>query len=152
MLKKSFLILLIIGLVLSGAVGCSGESDEESPTETNGEETYSIKIYVNDKLTGSVTLEEIDSLDKVAFSTEDKDEEGPILTDVLEFAGIEDFNKVTAVGMTKGRIASAELTLERDQIDDTVILDITNRGTTKLAGKNISSNDWIIDVSELRIE
>lgn len=152
MLKKVFLMILTAGLVISGATGCSGESEEENPNDTKSEEVYSIKIYINDRLEYSITFDEIDALDKVAFSAENKDEEGPLLTDVLKAGGISFFNQVTVVGMSKGRLASAELVLTRDQIDNSVILDITNRGTTKLAGKNIPSNDWIIDVSELRIE
>lgn len=151
-LKKVILIIIATCIMVTGISSCSSEAKKESEDATNGEEVYSIEVYLSSTLKKLITIDEIESLDKVSFSTEDKDEEGPTLTDVLELAGITEFDEVTVVGLTKGRIASAELALSRNEIDDEVILDITNRGTTKLAGRDIPSNDWIIDVSELRVE
>jgi hypothetical protein len=152
MLKKVILLLIAVCLILSGFIGCSNEVAEKSADTANNEEVYSVKIYLKGSFIKSITLDEIDALKKVTFSAEGKDEDGPKLTDVLKLADIVDFNQVTVVGLVKGRVASAELVLTRDQINDMVILDITNNGTTKLAGADIPSDNWIIDVSELRVE
>ena len=152
MLKTLAFCLVIAGLVIYGITGCAQQTGTTENTGSDNPDVYSIKIYLNDTLKKSITVEDLQKLEQVSFSTENKDESGPTLLSVLKLAGIDDFSQVTAVGLGKGRLTSAELVLTRDQVDDTVILDLTNQGTAKVAGLNISSNDWIIDVSELRVK
>ena len=140
---KIFLALLSVISVFALVGGCSSD---------NGEDGYSIDIYLNDSLVESVTLDELLELEQVAFTADNKDEEGPTLLSVLALAGIEDFSELTVYGLSKGRIAEAEITLTRDQVHDKVILDITNSGTAKLAASDIPSNDWIIDADEIKVK
>jgi hypothetical protein len=157
--KKLTAFSLITSLILAGITSCSGRADSkitETPTEevTAEESVYTIKVYFSDILKASLTIEDIRALEQVVVTTpeQDSNQEGPKLLSVLELAGIKEFSEVKVSGMTQGRIATAELTLTRTQVDDTVLLDITNRGTTKLAGLNIPSGSWIRDVVELRVK
>ena len=65
-----------------------------------------------------------------------KYEEGPPLLAVLEAAGVDDFGSVVIMGA--GVRDSGRLKLQREQIDDDVLLDIANRGTCKIAGPDIA--------------
>ncbi len=100
----------------------------------------------------TLKLADLTSLPQVKVTADSKEETGPTLLAVLGLAGIQDFSSVTAYGYTKGRVATAELTLNRSQINDQVVLDISNQGTAKLAGPNIPGNSWIIDVNKLVVK
>jgi hypothetical protein len=149
-MKKTMKILLVMVLTvftLSLGAGCSGETGKPS-----AEEEYSIKIISEGEQVTSLNLTKLQSLPTVSLSAFGKSEEGPTLLSVLKLAGINEFSKVTVIGMVRGRIATGELTLTRSEITDEVILDFTNRGTTKLAGAQIPEDNWIIDVTEIRLE
>ncbi len=146
--------LAVVTMALGLALGCSPAEDGSEPTDKSGDNTeqYSVEVFLNDNLLVSVSLDDLLALEQVTLTAENKDEEGPSLLSVLELAGIGEFSEVTVIGLSKGRVASAELVLSRSQINEQVILDITNRGTTKLASPDIPSSNWIIDVSELRVK
>ncbi len=165
MLKRLFLIAVMMAVALvsfSGLAGCSDDADtaEEDSSETVTEETaadkdvYTLKVYMDDTLMASFVLNDLLALEQVVLTTpeQDSDQQGPTLLSVLHEAGIDTFHEITILGLTQGRLATAELVLTSNQIDETVVLDITNRGTTKLAGSNLSSDKWIRDVSELRLK
>jgi hypothetical protein len=148
MLKVTPIITGLIILISLFITGCSSDTGEPL-TEEDG---YSIKILSGSKQIASLSLSELQSLPKVSLTAYGKSEEGPTLPSVLELAGVEEYTKVTVIGMVRGRIASAELTLTRSEITDEVILDFSNRGTCKLAGATIPDDNWIIDVEEMRLE
>ncbi len=162
MFKKLAVFLLIAASTLVVITGCAGSADKtdtgtvgtSSEEIGTGQKAYTVKVYFNDTLKVSLNLNDLLSLEQVVLTTpeQDTDQKGPTLISVLELAGIGEFSEVKVSGMTQGRVATAELTLTRAQVDDTVVLDITNRGTTKLAGLNIPSSDWIRDVVELRVK
>ena len=127
-------------------IGCS------SGTTNNSSTGYTIKIYSNDTQIASLTLDDLLALPQVNVSAADRDQQGPTLLSALARAGVTNFSQITTTGMTQGRIAEAELTLTRDKIDDEVLLDITNSGTAKLCGPNISFDSWIRDVNKLVVQ
>ncbi len=110
-----------------------------------------LKVTENGQLAAGLSMQDIDSLPKVKLTADGKEQEGPTLLSVLSRAGFADFQRVTVVGMQRGRSHSAELSLERAKVTDSIILDINNRGETKLASPDIPAEAWIIDVSELRV-
>lgn len=146
--KVMALVAALLFLVSALVTGCSNGGEESGADEQD----YRIKIFSGGNLTTSLNLTQLQSLPNVSLSAFGKSEEGPTLLLVLELAGVKEFTKVTVVGMVRGRLASGELTLNRDEITGDVILDFTNRGTTKLAGAQIPEDDWIIDVTEIRTE
>lgn len=130
------------------AIGCA----RSTPGTTNTEAGYRVKVTVSGAAAASLTIAQLQDLPKVSLEAYSKSEEGPTLLSALELAGVNDFSRVTAIGLLKGRVASAELTLTREQVTGSVILDFTNRGTVKLAGADIPEDNWIIDVTELKVE
>lgn len=118
-------------------------------TQTTG--AYSVKVYLDGTLVKALTMDDIKSLPVVTFSTEGKDESGPSVLSAFKMIGITDFSQFTAYGLSKGRLADAQLTLTRAQVTDQVILDITNKGTVKLASSNLSSDNWVIDVNTIKV-
>jgi hypothetical protein len=147
-----FLSLLLILFALPLVIGCSAKTVTPTETSPTGEAGYHIKFFLKDKQVASLGITELQTLPKVSLSAFSVSEEGPTLLSVLELAGIKEFTKVQITGMVRGRIASAQLTLNRDEITPEVILDFTNRGTAKLAGAKIPQDNWVIDVSEIRAE
>jgi hypothetical protein len=148
-MKMLKIICLFVGLFAFTTGLVTGCSDT---TVDSAEEDYHINFILKDTQVASLNLSQLQSLPKVSLSAFGKSEEGPTLLSVLELAGINEFNTITVIGMVKGRVASGELTLTRSEITDEVILDFTNRGTTKLAGAQIPEDNWIIDVTEMRLE
>ena len=118
----------------------------------SGSSGYTIDIFSHDTQIASLSLDQLLNLPQVNVSAAGRTEEGPTLLSALDLAGVTNFSQLTATGMTQGRIAEAELTLTRDEIDDEVILDITNSGTAKLCGPNISFDSWIRDVNKLVVQ
>lgn len=137
-------IIALLAILLVPVLGSSQGID-------TGNE-YAIKVFLNDTQIASLRLDDLLQLPQVTVSAGDKDQEGPTLLSVLDLAGVGEFSEVTVVGLTRGRIGSAELVLKKDQITDEVILDKTNKGTTKLCGPDIDYNQWIIDVSKLVVK
>jgi hypothetical protein len=147
-------ILLTIAFLLTGIVGCtsSEKTTTKIPNTTPQIETgtgYTIQVWHGEEKEGVLTLADLSELEKVKFTADGKDEEGPTLMSALNLVGINSFNEITFYGYSRGRLATAELTLKWDQVNDKVILDFSNQGTCKLAGADIPSNDWIIDVNKM---
>jgi hypothetical protein len=144
---------LTAGLTACGesTPGTTTPTQSVSPASQTAAAGYEIAIFKNGVKTGSVTGAQVNTLARVSVTVDVKAQEGPTLLSVLALAGVIDFTQITVKGLAKGRIAEAELTLKRAQVDNTVIMDINNRGETKLTGPSIGDNSAIIDVKELRI-
>jgi hypothetical protein len=56
---------------------------------------------------------------------------------------------VTAYGFSKGRVATAELTLTRDRVTDNAMLALVARGTVKLTGTDIGW--WLNPMGQCRL-
>jgi hypothetical protein len=150
------LISIVLLALLAALAGCGGNATTTpggmaSMTTAPGE--YRIQVYRDGAPVGTLDLEQLHSLAVVTFSkSTGEPEEGPTLLSALALLGITDFTSVTVEGLTKGRVAAAELTLQRSEVTDTTILEFNKKGKTKLAGKDIPEDSWIVDVAELRVE
>jgi hypothetical protein len=147
-------IIVSLSFLFTGIAGCTSPDQSSTiiPGTTPQIETgtgYTIQVFRGEEKAGELTLTELSKLDKVQFNADGKDEEGPTLMSALALVSISSFNEITFYGYSRGRLATAELTLKRDQINDQVILDFSNQGTCKLAGVDIPSNDWIIDMNKM---
>ncbi len=78
-----------------------------------------------------------------------KPETGPTLLSVLSAAGVNDFTSVTIVGL--GVRDSGRLTLGRADIDRDVLIDLANRGTTKVCGPTIPYDARVRDVVRIEV-
>jgi hypothetical protein len=146
--------LCLIPLLLLVACGNNEATSSQSTTiSTVSSSGYKIKIFSENQLITSLGIEELQSLPQVSVDVgSDTPANGPTLQSVLEKAGTKEFTEVTVIGMSKGRIATAETTLQKADITPEVVLDFNKQGKTKLCGIRILQDKWIIDVSEIRAE
>jgi hypothetical protein len=133
-------VVVVAMLALSACTLGSGSGD------------YRVSITQDVKLLASFSLDDVKTLPMVQMDGGDDVENGPTLLAVLQKAGVTQFSRVTAAGMQRGRVHSAELTLDRAKITDKVILAINKRGKLKLMGEGIPADGVIVDVTELRVE
>lgn len=133
-------LCLVVGVVL-GCAGCGGDESGE----------YSIKITENGRVLATLRVEDLDSLEEHVIVVEGKEQTGPTLLSALESAGVRDFDTVTIKGLAQGRMAEAQISLDRDEIDDQVILDKSNEGTFKVTSPNIPKQEGVVDISEIAI-
>jgi hypothetical protein len=141
-------VLLVLVLLPMSTLGCSGGNG----TTNNSSTGYTIKVFLNDTQIASLSLNDLLALPQVNVSAADRAQQGPTLLSALASIGVTNFSRITATGMTQGRIAEAVLILNRNEIDDEVLLDITNSGTSKLCGPNISFASWIRDINKLVVQ
>lgn len=136
--KKIMYIMLIIVFLVAPISGC---------TRQDGSSKYQINVFYKDKLVKSFTPKELQRIPASKIQVGGKPEEGPVLLNILKKAGIQDFSTAKIKG-----IAGDEITLNKTDIDESVILDRANRGTYKLAAKNINKSKWVKDIIEIRVE
>ena len=132
---KCFLLFILFCLVLSA---CTPVSDSAIPAL--------FKIIKADGTQYKVTLDDIKTLSVSQVTAEGRVEEGPLLKDVLALAGVTEFTEVSLTG------SSSPATLTFEQVDENTILDLTNRGTLKLATTYISKDAWTKDISEIVVK
>ena len=152
---KHLVIVLILVPVLLFVACTSNQSASNGNTSVpvTSAVGYQIKFFFKGQQLDSLGLTELRSLPEVTIEIgSDTPATGPTLQSVLELAGIKEYAKVTVIGLSKGRIATAEVTLQKTEITGDVVLDFNNQGKTKLCGVQIPQDKWIIDVSEIRVE
>lgn len=97
---------------------------------------------------GSAAVFTLDDLKKFPLGqlfAEGKMEEGPVLADVLQAAGVTEYTSVHLEGSSN----PADLT--REQVEAGAILDFNNHGTVKLSSNDIPKSDWTKDVSLIEV-
>ena len=159
-IRHSTVLLFLVFAFLVTSAGCSSPSPAiQSTTKIPGTSAlistgagYSIGVFRGETQVGALTLQALSTLPKVTFTSEGKTEEGPTLMSALALVGIADFSQITVFGFTPGRLATAEITLTRAEVNDKVILDFSNQGTCKLAGASIPAKNWIVDAKSVVIK
>jgi uncharacterized protein YceK len=158
------LTLLIIVVLLSG---CS-KATQTTQTTTSASQTtapvtktiastasvgtgskYTIAVIIHNKEIDSISMDELLNLKQVTINADGKTQNGPTLSSILNLVGIKEFNSVTVVGFNKGRLATAQFTLQQADINDKAVLDITDQKTATLSGTEIPSNNWIVDITQI---
>jgi hypothetical protein len=146
--------LFLIPLLLLVACGNQEATSSQSATiSTVSSSVYKIKIFSKNQLVSSLGIEDLQSLPQVSVDVgTDTPTNGPTLQSVLDKAGIKEYTQITVIGMSKGRIATAETILQKAEITPEVVLDFNKQGKTKFCGAQIPQDKCIIDVSEIRAE
>ena len=105
---------------------------------------YQISITQNQQVIKTYSLEMIQKMPVKSFAKDGKIESGPSVAVLLEDLGIKDFSKLTFKNGSG----------ETFQVinPENFILDITNRGTCKLASEKLSKEQWLKDITEIEIE
>ena len=161
-LVLAFVLSLLAATFLLLAVGCSsggkstttlsGTSTPSANTTTSTSSQYSIAVILNDKQIATLTVADLAKLPQVKANVAGTDEQGPTFLSVLNSVGVQDFTQVVVSGFTKGRVATADLTLQKSEITDNVMLALVSRGTAKLTGTDIGANKAIVDVNKIVIK
>jgi hypothetical protein len=132
-----------------GATASGTPSSTLSPASPTG---YFISVVLNDKQTATLSPVDLAKLSQVKQTVGGTEETGPTLLSALASIGINDFTQITIYGFTKGRVATAELTLTRAQVTDNVILALVARGTVKLTGTDIGADKAVVDVNKMVVK
>src|SRR5688572_3050608 len=133
-MKRFFVSIFLLALLLSAC----------APAESSTPALF--KIIKADGTEYNVTLDDIKTLSVSQVTAEGRVEEGPMLKDVLALAGVSEFTEVSLTG------SSSPVTLTFEQVDDNTILDLTNRGTLKLATTYIPKENWTKDITEIKVK
>ncbi|MDJ0923955.1 MAG: hypothetical protein QNJ77_05285 [Acidimicrobiia bacterium] len=138
----------LLGLVGVIVAGCSsGDESAEAPPA----EDVVLRIVVGDEIVRDWTLAELEQEVPTAEITVDGDiESGPSLLGVVAASGVDDWRSAEVLGMSEGRVVAVALEIDASEVDDTWVLDVTNRGTLKLAAIDLPRQQWVRDVAEIR--
>ena len=142
---------LMTALALIGACGGGGSTDG-APTLDPPAEGVVLRVIVGDALAADWTLAGLE--ESVSFAELDIDgdtQAGPRLLDVLAASGVENWQTAEVIGMGEGRTFEVGLDITAADADENWILDVTNRGTLKLAAETLDRELWVRDVGEIRI-
>lgn len=122
-------------------------AQQVTPTSLSGDTTLPalpsgalFRVVKPDGSAVTFTVDDIKALPLAQYMTEGKVEEGPKLLDVLAKAGVGEFSEIVISGPKSSQ------TLAKTQVDDQTVLDLTNRGTVKLATPALAKADWVKDV------
>jgi hypothetical protein len=142
---------LVAVLALIGACGGGGSADD-APTLDPPADDVVLRVIVGDELAADWTLTDLEA--SVSFVEVDIDgdtQSGPRLLDVLAASGVEEWQTAEVIGMGEGRTFEVGLDVAAADADEDWVLDVTNRGTLKLAAEALARNQWVRDVGEIRI-
>jgi hypothetical protein len=160
--NKRIFIAIIIFVALIGAVLGLEALRRRNATVSEGEITLdpgSIPIYVDGKLVGGFTPDDLEQLEVASFvdAEEGKTQEGWMLRDVLLLhVEREDLEAGTLINVSSSsRDKSAQLTwAEVDDAANMVMFDLSGRGTLKLISllERLDVRDeWVQDVDKIEI-
>lgn len=143
--------VLVAALVLIEACGGGGSTDG-APTLDPPADDVVLRVIVGDVLAADWTLADLEA--SVSFAEVDIDgdiQSGPRLLDVLASSGVDEWQTAEVIGMGEGRTFEVGLDIAAADADEDWILDVTNRGTLKLAAEALAREQWVRDVGEIRI-
>jgi hypothetical protein len=155
-------LLVLVALLLacsnesaSGSAPTSLSSPAANPTTSPppaSGEGYAVTIVQEGKALARLSLADLKALPQVTVTAGGREQTGPTISTVIAMAKVKEYSAVVVVGQVQGRYGTGELRLTRAQVTDRVLLDINNRGQTKLASPDIPAERWVVDVTELRVE
>jgi hypothetical protein len=108
---------------------------------------YVIVVERGEDALCAINLDELRALESRSVVMQGQRQEGPPLLLVLESCGVVEFESVEVFGM--GVRDDGYIRLNRDEIDEDVLLDFALRGTTKLCGPDIPWERRVRDVERI---
>ena len=147
---KRWIRWLAAPLVIGAVVGACGE-DPNTGIEPRAEEV-ALRVVVGGEVAFDWTLADLEAATTFTTMNIDGDEQnGPLLLDVLAASGIESWDTAQVLGFGEGRTFEVSLDISGSQVDEGWVLDITNKGTLKLAADDLPRAEWVRDVGEIRL-
>jgi hypothetical protein len=112
--------------------------------------TYSVAVVRDGSVVRRFSVTDLQALPQGRIVVDDKEQDGPTVRSVLTASGVDDFEQLTVKGA--GLRDDGALSLPATRVDDTLLLDFSDRGTVKVCSPAIDWGDWVRDVSELRVD
>ncbi len=159
--RTRILIAVAILVILSAAVlGVEARRRVQIGAAPAAIPPGSLPIYLNGKLAGSVSPDDLTPLPKVSFvdAAEGKEQDGWLLRDVILLRVSRRDLKPAAVITVSSSVRSKEAAVtwaEADEAANKVMLDLSNRGTLKLValqGKLANRDAWVQDADRVEVE
>jgi hypothetical protein len=148
--RPSPAVILAAVLLVLVAAALGLEALMSSRTSGPGAGGYAVVIVRDDEVLASYRLEDLQAFEQVKIVVDDDEQEGPRLLDVLSDAGVNDFDRLLIHGM--GIRDDGELTLERADVTEDVLLDFASRGTVKVVSPDLPWEERVRDVTEIVVE
>lgn len=139
--------VLMLGAVLVLVSACS--EGGTATTQAPGADVV-VRVVSGGEVLADWTLADLEASVGFTELTVDGDlQSGPLLLDVLEASGVGDWESGRVFGMGEGRVFEVALDIDSGEVDHGWILDVTNKGTLKLASANLPKDRWVRDVGEI---
>ena len=149
----AILLLLLAGCGGDEEAGPGGGSGGGSGSDASPAVGTILTVYQGDTVMRAWTLEELRQA--VAFADVDIDgrvQSGPLLVDVLDASGVTAWSSGEVLGKGEGRAFDVGVDIEAANVVEGWVLDVTNRGTLKLAADDLPQDRWVRDVGEIRLD
>ena len=139
-------------IVMSAVIVTAACSDGDSATTDPPAADVVLRITTNGEVAADWTLAELEAaVEYTDLTIDGNDQSGPLLLDVLEASGIDQWQSAEILGMGEGRVFEVTLEVDSADVDGGWILDVTKQGTLKLASAELPREQWVRDVGEIRI-
>ncbi|NQV05439.1 hypothetical protein HQ535_02730 [bacterium] len=146
-------ILALAAALVLVAAACSDDGGTEADTlEPPGADVI-LRIVADGSVAADWTLADLEESVGFTESVIDGDNQtGPLFLDVLAASGVDDWDVAEVRGFGEGRTFEIGLDISADDVNETWILDVTNRGTLKLTSPDLPRESWVRDVGEIIID
>jgi hypothetical protein len=147
-MRRPTLALIMTGITMT-MTACS---DKATTTTDPPAADVVLRIVVDDEVAADWTLDSLEATVSYTELSADGDKQsGPLLLDVLVASGVVEWDSGRVFGMGEGRVFEVTLDITAADVDDEWILDVTNKGSLKLASPQVPRQQWVRDVGEIRI-
>lgn len=138
----------IVSVVAMVFAGCSVASAQRGD---GPEDDVVLRIVVGGEVARDWTLTEIEAdVPFVEIVIEGDTQTDPTLLPTIAASGVRDWDMAEVLGMSEGRVVEVALDIRAADVDDSWILNVSNRGTLKLAAEGLERQRWVRDVGEIR--
>ena len=145
-MRRSVLLVLVgLGVLVAGC------SDGDAEVLDAPADDVVLRVVTGESVARDWTLDELEA--EIAFAEtviEGDPQSGPLFLDVIDASGVGEWETAEVLGMSEGRVLEVALDVAAADVDETWILDVSNRGTLKLAAPDLPRERWVRDVGEIR--
>ena len=150
-IRRALLALVTAGMLVAGLAGCGDDDGANASTQPLAEGVV-LRVSQGGTVLVDWTLDDLRAA--VAFTEMDLEgsaQSGPLFTDVLVAAGVTSWETGEVLGLGEGRVFEVGLEIAVGNVNEGWILDVTNRGTIKLAAADLPKEQWVRDVIEISL-
>ena len=141
--QKRALVATVVVVLAAVATAWALQSVGEAGSD------YRVTVARDGSVAAAFDLDALRKLPARKVVMQGQEQQGPSLLSLLDKAGINSFDQVRVLGM--GVRDDGVIVLKASQIDEDVLLDVAERGTTKLCGPRIAWADRVRDVQRIEV-